>query len=243
MTVARELTELLYSLRYQGPPGIMHGGLVTTLADEVAAWAIIGLLGKFGFTALMKAKLLRPVRTGVEVEGRSRVVRDGKRVVEVAVELSQGGERAYEGEFTFALADRSGAERLLGGPLPAAWERFLAADRAFFESQGGDASIAARLPALYARAGLELVDITPTVKSGHPGSPVWNWLSAYFGSPECAMPTLPGTCLRLPISETPIGFPLPGPRPHQASRDMSRDCGSPICTRKFSSARWKRIPL
>ena len=25
-----------------------------------------------------------------------------------------------------------------------------------------------------------MVDITPTVKSGHPGSPVWNWLSAYF---------------------------------------------------------------
>jgi len=65
-------------------------------------------------------------------------------------------------------------------PLSAAWERFLAADRAFFESQGGDASIAARLPALFTGAGLEVVDITPTVKSGHPGSPVWNWLSAYF---------------------------------------------------------------
>jgi hypothetical protein len=25
-----------------------------------------------------------------------------------------------------------------------------------------------------------MIDITPTVKSGHPGSPVWNWLSAYF---------------------------------------------------------------
>lgn len=110
--------------RYQGPPGIMHGGLVTTLADEVAAWAIIGLLGKFGFTAAMKAKLARPIRTNAEVEGRARIVRDGERVVAVAVELSQGGERAYEGEFTFALVDRSGAERLLGGPLPAAWERF-----------------------------------------------------------------------------------------------------------------------
>ena len=65
-------------------------------------------------------------------------------------------------------------------PPPAAWDRFLAADRAFFETQGGDASIGARLPALYTQAGLELVDVTPTVKSGHPGSPVWNWLSAYF---------------------------------------------------------------
>ena len=65
-------------------------------------------------------------------------------------------------------------------PPPPAWERFLAADRAFFETQGGDASIGARLPALFTRAGLTLVDMTPTVKSGHPGSPVWHWLSAYF---------------------------------------------------------------
>ena len=65
-------------------------------------------------------------------------------------------------------------------PPPAAWERFLAADRAFFETQGGDASIGARLPVLFTQAGLELVNITPTVRSGHPGSPVWNWLSAYF---------------------------------------------------------------
>jgi len=65
-------------------------------------------------------------------------------------------------------------------PPSAVWERFLAADRAFFETQGGDASIGAKLPALFTRAGLAMIDITPTVKSGHPGSPVWNWLSAYF---------------------------------------------------------------
>lgn len=65
-------------------------------------------------------------------------------------------------------------------PPSAAWERFLAADRAFFETQGGDASIGAKLPALFTRAGLEVIDITPAVKSGHPGSPTWNWLSSYF---------------------------------------------------------------
>jgi SAM-dependent methyltransferase len=65
-------------------------------------------------------------------------------------------------------------------PPPASWERFLAADRAFFETQGGDASVGARLPSFFTAAGLEVVDITPTVRSGHPGSPVWNWLSSYF---------------------------------------------------------------
>ena len=65
-------------------------------------------------------------------------------------------------------------------PAPPAWDAFLAADSTFFESQGGHASIAAHLPRLFTRAGLQMVDVTPTVRSGHPGSPVWNWLSAYF---------------------------------------------------------------
>jgi hypothetical protein len=33
---------------------------------------------------------------------------------------------------------------------------------------------------LYERAGLEVVEVTPTIKSGRAGSPVWNWVSAYF---------------------------------------------------------------
>lgn len=60
------------------------------------------------------------------------------------------------------------------------WEEFFAADLAFFASQGGDASIGGRLPRMYEAAGLEVTGIVPTVMTGHPGSPVWRWLSAYF---------------------------------------------------------------
>ena len=65
-------------------------------------------------------------------------------------------------------------------PCPPEWAAFMAADAAFFATQGGDASIAGRLPRMFERAGLELIDITPTIKTGHPGSPVWTWLSTYF---------------------------------------------------------------
>jgi SAM-dependent methyltransferase len=71
-------------------------------------------------------------------------------------------------------------ETLAFVPRPREWSDFLAADRAFFASQGGDASIGSRLPDLYARAGLEVVDTTATLKVGGPGSAVWNWLSTYF---------------------------------------------------------------
>jgi acyl-coenzyme A thioesterase PaaI-like protein len=128
MKFAREgdviVTELVPRQGHQGPPGIMHGGLVTTLADELAAWVVIGVLGKFGFTAAIECKILKPLRVGVPVHGRGFIVRPGTRVVRVAVVLSQNGEDAYKGEFTFAIVDRSGAEKMLGGPLPPAWEKF-----------------------------------------------------------------------------------------------------------------------
>lgn len=118
------VTHFTPSERYQGPPSIMHGGLVATLADEIGAWALILLLEKFGFTAEMQCKLRRPIRVGAEVVGRGRIAKPGARVVGVEVELLQDGVRAFEGDLRFVLLDRRGAERLLGGPLPPAWERF-----------------------------------------------------------------------------------------------------------------------
>src|SRR5882672_8909476 len=41
---------------YQGPPGIFHGGLQATLADELGAWTIIGLRGQMGFTSAIDVR-------------------------------------------------------------------------------------------------------------------------------------------------------------------------------------------
>jgi SAM-dependent methyltransferase len=65
-------------------------------------------------------------------------------------------------------------------PRPADWETLVAADHAFFASRGGDVNIGARLPSMFDAAGLEVVDITATTKTGQPGSDVWQWLSTYF---------------------------------------------------------------
>lgn len=110
--------------RYQGPPGIMHGGLVTTLADEVAAWAVIGVLEKFGFTAQLSGRLHKPVRIGVPIEGRAKIAKSTPRLVVSNVRLIQNGEDAFSGDFSFVLMDQFSAEKLLGGPLPEAWKKF-----------------------------------------------------------------------------------------------------------------------
>jgi acyl-coenzyme A thioesterase PaaI-like protein len=110
--------------QYQGPPGLMHGGLIFTLADELGAWTILGLKGKFGFTTSFDGRVARGVKIGVEVVGRGTIARDTRRLVDVAVSLSQDGVEAYTGTLRFALVDRAAAEKLLGGPIPEAWERF-----------------------------------------------------------------------------------------------------------------------
>lgn len=123
-------TRYLPEERFQGPPGILHGGLVMTLADELAAWAIIGLRGRFGFTASFEGRLLKPVRVGEEAVGTARIVEDRGRVAKVEVRIAQGEAEVFAGSFSFVVLDEKGAERLLGRPLPEAWKRFARAPSA-----------------------------------------------------------------------------------------------------------------
>ena len=102
----------------------MHGGLVSTLADEVAAWALIGLRGKFGFTVSFDAKLRKAIRVGVPLIGRSWIAKDHRRLLDIGVEVEQDGEVGYAGQLRFVLLDKKGAERMLGKELPPSWERF-----------------------------------------------------------------------------------------------------------------------
>jgi len=118
------VTRFLPEERYQGAPGIMHGGLVFTLADELAAWAVITRLGKFGFTARFGGKLSSPARMGLEVEGRARIVRSTTRTAEVEATLRQDGKDVFRGSFTFVILDYAAAGKLLGKPLPPEWARF-----------------------------------------------------------------------------------------------------------------------
>lgn len=65
-------------------------------------------------------------------------------------------------------------------PRPPFWEDFVIADRAWFATQGGDLNVAGRLPKLFRKAGLKLVEVAPHIKTGRPGSAVWKWAETYF---------------------------------------------------------------
>jgi acyl-coenzyme A thioesterase PaaI-like protein len=109
---------------HQGPPALMHGGLILTLADELAAWTILGMLGKFGFTGRVEASLSRPVRINEEVTGVGKILRSTSRTVHVEVTLTQTGEAVFSGKFLFALLAANAFEKLTGRPLPEEWKQF-----------------------------------------------------------------------------------------------------------------------
>jgi len=56
------------------------------------------------------------------------------------------------------------------------------ATRAMYASEGGDAFVAGRVPPAMAAAGLDLVDLTPNVIAGGPGTEVFQWGHDFFNS-------------------------------------------------------------
>lgn len=110
--------------QHQGPVGVMHGGLVMTLADEAAAWAILAEVGKFGFTTKVECRFAGPARIGVALDVQARVTRNLRRIIETEVQVEQAGEARFRGKYAFAIMNKADAERMMGIEMPEAWERF-----------------------------------------------------------------------------------------------------------------------
>ena len=73
-------TRLRFAAHFQGWKGVTHGGLVSTLLDEIMAKAVQAR-GMYGVTAEMCVRFRRPVPTEIEVEVSGRVMEVRKRLV------------------------------------------------------------------------------------------------------------------------------------------------------------------
>ena len=71
---------------HEGYEGIVHGGIVTTVLDEVMAWAGYHR-GIWAVTGRISVGFRRPVEIGVPTRASGRVVADRRRIIELAGEL------------------------------------------------------------------------------------------------------------------------------------------------------------
>lgn len=92
----RSWAELVVDDRFEGWAGILHGGIVSTILDEVMAWALVGS-DNWGVTARMSIEFRRPVEVGTAIRAEGWITRDRRRIVETAgriVDVAAGDELA-----------------------------------------------------------------------------------------------------------------------------------------------------
>ncbi|MGD0845184.1 MAG: PaaI family thioesterase [Geobacteraceae bacterium] len=94
--------------RLCGFDGLVHGGIIATLLDEAAAWAVIAHLGRLGLTREMTTRYLRPVPTNTEILLQGCVnCHDGHNAVVRSTIHASDGTLLAESESRWAFAKLS----------------------------------------------------------------------------------------------------------------------------------------
>jgi acyl-coenzyme A thioesterase PaaI-like protein len=76
---------------YQGFHDILHGGIQTTMMDEIASWVVFVMLDTAGMTYQLTTRFRKPVliSRGV-ISVRASLVRQQKRIAEIEARLYDG---------------------------------------------------------------------------------------------------------------------------------------------------------
>lgn len=95
---------------FQGYVNVLHGGIQSTLMDEIACWVVLIKLKTGGVTSGIDIKLKRPVYTNMgKIKLRASLVEVNKRIAKVKVDLFDAADKlcttGYINYFTFPLED------------------------------------------------------------------------------------------------------------------------------------------
>ena len=99
---------------YQGWSGVMHGGILATLVDEVAGWVVTRKLQTTGVTSSMEVKYLKPVSTrDKELVIRARLTRQMRNVAFIEGEIyNSNGEVCTKATLVYFCASKQKAEEM-----------------------------------------------------------------------------------------------------------------------------------
>ena len=117
----RSLARVILSEQYQSYPGIVHGGILTTILDETMGRAILAedtsdeiSEARFMFTARMETRFRKPVPLNQEFIVRGRVEEDRGRMAHVSGEVVlANGSVAVEASATLVSVPPEHIERML----------------------------------------------------------------------------------------------------------------------------------
>jgi acyl-coenzyme A thioesterase PaaI-like protein len=79
-------TELELPRRFEGWEGIIHGGIICTILDEVMAWSLVAN-DNWGVTARMSVDFRKPVTVGQPIRAEGWITEDRRRIQVTAARL------------------------------------------------------------------------------------------------------------------------------------------------------------
>lgn len=100
---------------YCGFDGMVHGGIISALLDEAAAYALFARHGKLGVTRDITVRFLKPVPTGTEIRVVGEIVSFDPPQAEVAMAIYDAeGQRLAEGRTNWSFPRLSRIAALAG---------------------------------------------------------------------------------------------------------------------------------
>lgn len=95
---------------YQGYPGIIHGGITSTILDEVMS-TCLNAIGEIGVTARLEVRFREKIPLGKPVEFEAWITqRKGRLVDTQARALLENGKVAAEGKGRFVILEKDAFE-------------------------------------------------------------------------------------------------------------------------------------
>lgn len=84
-------TDISLRKDYEGWENMAHGGIISTLLDEVMSWAILYFKRVFFVTRRMEVRYVRPVPVGVPLHARGRLAHaEDERFIHAKAEIVNG---------------------------------------------------------------------------------------------------------------------------------------------------------
>lgn len=111
---------------FQGFSGIIHGGVLVTLADELMANCVLAHTQKFSVSLKANVKWHNPVKVGETVIGLSKIIYEYKNFKKVQFILqTESGKVALSGDGIFYLPTLKQFNRMTGINLPIELQNYL----------------------------------------------------------------------------------------------------------------------
>ena len=72
------VSELVLGQNFAGWENLVHGGIISTILDEVVGWTILALKRKYFVTRKIDVRYLRPVPVGSRVRVQGKIISESK---------------------------------------------------------------------------------------------------------------------------------------------------------------------